>query len=377
MPTRRRRRCGPRSARPIAGVRSSAPTTSSTGSRRRRSSRGSATSPSSCSRSRRCPAPGAAAGAPPDRWSRPRSSARSWSWRRRCWPPPRTSGSSTRPSSGTRSGTSSASSTSPWPRAGRPPADAARPPALGEYQRRRGPLACPGWSSDPDTEVVRVALERESIEKRDFPIGRRGYDPDAVDAHLSFLAEQVDELKRASRRRSETLATSASEQVRSIVEAAETSAAEIQRQAEEDAREIRGEASAEAQSTREQATEQAREYVGRVSESTAVMLQRLDAMESELSALVESLRTGSNRLNADLQLLEGNLGELTDAAATRSRFEPEEPAASRAPASPAVAAAPEASVVVDEVDLYEEQGVVEVEPEISHVESDEPVAAAA
>jgi cell division septum initiation protein DivIVA len=222
-----------------------------------------------------------------------------------------------------------------------------------------------------------VALERESIEKRDFPIGRRGYDPDAVDAHLSFLAEQVDELKRASRRRSETLATSASEQVRSIVEAAETSAAEIQRQAEEDAREIRGEASAEAQSTREQATEQAREYVGRVSESTAVMLQRLDAMESELSALVESLRTGSNRLNADLQLLEGNLGELTDAAATRSRFEPEEPAASRAPAAPAVAAAPEASVVVDEVDLYEEQGVVEVEPEISHVESDEPVAAAA
>jgi len=222
-----------------------------------------------------------------------------------------------------------------------------------------------------------VALERESIEKRDFPIGRRGYEPDAVDAHLSLLADQVDELKRASRRRSETLATSASEQVRSIVEAAETSAAEIERQAEEDAREIRGEASAEAQSTREQATEQAREYVGRVSESTAVMLQRLDAMESELSALVESLRTGSNRLNADLQLLEGNLSELTDAAATRSRFEPEEPAASRAPAAAAAALAPEASVVVDEVDLYEEQGVVEVEPEISHVESDEPVAAAA
>ena len=34
------------------------------------------------------------------------------------------------------------------------------------------------------------------------------------------------------------------------------------------------------------------------------MLQRLDAMESELGALIESLRTGSNRLNADLQLLE-------------------------------------------------------------------------
>ncbi len=215
-----------------------------------------------------------------------------------------------------------------------------------------------------------MALERESIEKRDFPIGRRGYDPDAVDAHLSLLADQVDELKRTSRRRSETLATSASEQVRSIVEAAETSAAEIQRQAEEDAREIRGEASAEAQSTREQATEQAREYVGRVSESTAVMLQRLDAMESELSALVESLRTGSNRLNADLQLLEGNLSELSDAAATRSRFEPEEPSAYRTPDAPAPPAAPAAAapVVVDEVDLYEEQSVIELEEEISHTE---------
>ena len=127
-----------------------------------------------------------------------------------------------------------------------------------------------------------MALDRQSIEKKDFPIGRRGYDPDAVDAHLASLADEVDELRRSSRRRTETLASTASEQVRAIVEAAETSAAEIQRQAEDEAREIRAEASSEAQSTREQATAQAREYVGKVSESTAVMLQRLDAMESEL-----------------------------------------------------------------------------------------------
>jgi DivIVA domain-containing protein len=168
-----------------------------------------------------------------------------------------------------------------------------------------------------------VPLERQSIEKKDFPIGRRGYDPDEVDAHLSAVADEIDELKRTSRRRTETLASAASEQVRAIVEAAESSAAEITRQAEEDAADIRSEASGEAQSTREQATDQARQYVGKVSESTAVMLQRLDAMESELSALIESLRTGSNRLNADLQLLEGNLGEVAEAAAPRPRFEPE------------------------------------------------------
>ena len=108
------------------------------------------------------------------------------------------------------------------------------------------------------------------------------------------------------------------------MEAAETTAADIQGQAEEDAQAILGEANAEAQSTREHATQQAREYVGRVSESTAVMLQRLDAMESELGALIESLRTGANRLNADLQLLEGNLTELKDTAAPRPTFEPEE-----------------------------------------------------
>lgn len=168
-----------------------------------------------------------------------------------------------------------------------------------------------------------MALERQSIEKKDFPIGRRGYDPDAVDAHLSALADEIDELKRTSRRRSETLASAASDQVRAIVEAAENSASEIQRQAEEEAAEIRAEAAGEATTTREQATDQARQYVGKVSESTAVMLQRLDAMESELSALIESLRTGSNRLNADLQLLEGNLAEVTEAVSPRPRFERE------------------------------------------------------
>ena len=44
------------------------------------------------------------------------------------------------------------------------------------------------------------------------------------------------------------------------------------------------------------------------------MLQRVDAMESELAGLVESLRTGANRLTADLSLLEGGMGDLYDAA---------------------------------------------------------------
>jgi hypothetical protein len=184
-----------------------------------------------------------------------------------------------------------------------------------------------------------VALDRQSIEKRDFPVGRQGYDPAAVDTHLSSLADEVAELKRTARRRSDTLASSASDQVRAIVEAAETSAADIQRDAESDAKEIRDEANYEAQATKELATEQAREYVGKVSESTDTMLKRLDSMQAELDTLVESLRTGSGRLSSDLKLLEGNLTEVRGVVVPRPEFELEEAAAPAAAAAEPVAEA--------------------------------------
>jgi DivIVA domain-containing protein len=160
-----------------------------------------------------------------------------------------------------------------------------------------------------------VDLDRQSIEKRDFPIGRRGYEPEAVDDHLDAIAAEVEALKRQAKARSgESLASMASTQVQAIVEAAESSAADIERQAQSEASRIRQQAQREADGTREDAVERSREHVGRVSEATAVMLQRVDAMESELGALFESLRTGANRLTADLSLLEGNMGELYEAA---------------------------------------------------------------
>jgi DivIVA domain-containing protein len=203
-----------------------------------------------------------------------------------------------------------------------------------------------------------VALDRQSIEKKDFPVGRRGYDPEAVDGHLSSLADEIADLKRSARRRSDTLASSASDQVRSIVEAAESSAADIQRDAENEAREIRDEANAEAQATREQATEQAREYVGAVSESTDTMLKRLDSMETELGSLIESLRTGGNRLTADLKLLETNLTEVSGVVVPRPQFEPEEPAP--AP-EPEPAAEPEP--VAAEAESVSESAPAEAEAE--------------
>jgi cell division septum initiation protein DivIVA len=170
-----------------------------------------------------------------------------------------------------------------------------------------------------------VALDRQSIEKRDFPVGSSGYDPDAVDAHLAALADEVAELKRTARHRSDTLASSASEHVRAIVEAAETSARDIQREAESIANEIRDEANNEAQGTRDQAADQAREYVGRVSEATTTALQRLGEMEGELKALIESLRNGASRLDADIHRLEDDIAEVGHVVtpAVRPQFEPD------------------------------------------------------
>jgi DivIVA domain-containing protein len=193
-----------------------------------------------------------------------------------------------------------------------------------------------------------LALDRQSIEKRDFPIGRRGYEPEAVDAHLERLADEVDRLKRQQRPRAESLASAASEQVRAIVEAAESSAAAITRQAEDEARRLAEEAAHDAEEARGQAIQQSREHVQRVAEASAVMVQRVDTMESELGALVESLRTGVNRLSADLALLQGNMGDLRSvaqppaaaAAAPTPAFAPREPLEPLPPAPGPVEAAP-------------------------------------
>jgi DivIVA domain-containing protein len=172
-----------------------------------------------------------------------------------------------------------------------------------------------------------LPLDRQDIERRDFPIGRRGYEPDAVDAHLRRIADEVEQSERQERPGSASLASAASDQVRQIVEAAEMTANDIERTAEDDAARTRQRAQSEADKTRADAAEQARGHVMRVQEATQVMLQRVDAMESELGALVESLRTGANRLSADLTLLQGNMGEL------RAAPEPTEPAAEPEPAA--------------------------------------------
>src|SRR6202522_2590822 len=102
-----------------------------------------------------------------------------------------------------------------------------------------------------------VEFDRQAIERRDFPIGRRGYDPAAVDAHLRALASEFEELQRTAITGGTdmSVASSAGTHVQSILQAAETAAGEIERHALENARQVREDADRDADRTREEAGE--------------------------------------------------------------------------------------------------------------------------
>ena len=163
-------------------------------------------------------------------------------------------------------------------------------------------------------------MDREAIERRDFPVGRRGYDPEAVDAHLRHVADEFETLRGRTpvAPSASPLAAGASEQVRLILEAAETSAAEL----------------------RADAGRQAGDHVAKVQQAAGGMLTRLDELERELGTLLEALRQSGERLNEGLARLHSQAGGLGDAVA------PNEPAGAAVPDEPAALAAPDEIVSV-------------------------------
>ncbi len=168
--------------------------------------------------------------------------------------------------------------------------------------------------------MPRVELDRQAIERRDFPIGRRGYDRAAVDAHLRTLATEFEELQRAATgaRGDFSLASTAGTQVQTILEAAEQAAAEIERTAEENARQVRDAADHDAKQTRDEALQKARGQVAAVAQVCATLLERVGSMDSEVNALISSLRSGAGRLAADLTAVDAGMGELYGAASGRT-----------------------------------------------------------
>lgn len=126
-----------------------------------------------------------------------------------------------------------------------------------------------------------MELERKSIERRDFPVARRGYEPAEVDAHLARIAEAVEQLRGAS------TAATAAQRVRAIVEAAERSAAEIEAGAREQAERGRTRAQSDLAETLSRAEkaegllEQAAEELERLRGALATLRGTLEPPASE------------------------------------------------------------------------------------------------
>jgi DivIVA domain-containing protein len=148
-------------------------------------------------------------------------------------------------------------------------------------------------------------VDRDEIERQDFPAARRGYDPAAVDAHLRRVADAV------GRQRPGSLAEGASSQVRAILEAAETSA----RQLHDDAgREASG-------------------HVERVEDAAKGMLEKLDRLQGELDRLLDGLKSTAESLTGSLEELSRDVGTL-GASVQPPPVEAGEAAAEPAPAAP-------------------------------------------
>jgi DivIVA domain-containing protein len=136
-------------------------------------------------------------------------------------------------------------------------------------------------------------MDRDEIERRDFPVGRKGYDPGAVDAHLRAVADEIDGLRASAAPASPRgISAGASEQVRVILEAAERSATDL----------------------RDQAAKEAGDHVARVEIAADRMLGRLGGLQSELDALLEALKrsgalleTGLKELREDVSATSGEV----------------------------------------------------------------------
>jgi DivIVA domain-containing protein len=154
-------------------------------------------------------------------------------------------------------------------------------------------------------------VDRDEIERQDFPAARRGYDAAAVHEHLRRVADEFEAL--AARPREASLAEGTSAHVRAILEAAETSAREL----------------------REDAGREASDHVERVGDAARELLTKLDRLQGELDRLLGGVRSSAEGLAGSLGELSRDVGTLRGPAAAPAEPGPAESATlASAPAEP-------------------------------------------
>jgi DivIVA domain-containing protein len=148
-------------------------------------------------------------------------------------------------------------------------------------------------------------VDRDDIERRDFPPARKGYDPAAVDEHLRRVADEFDLVGReaAGNPRPPSLSEGASERVRAILEAAEASAQQL----------------------RDDAGRDASGHVERVEGAARGMLDKLERLQSELDRLLAGLKSTAETLSGGLQELSREVGTVRGPEAAAAAPEPASP----------------------------------------------------
>ena len=143
-------------------------------------------------------------------------------------------------------------------------------------------------------DYPRPPVDRDEIERQDFPAARRGYDAARCDEHLRRVADEFEAL--AARPRSASLAEGASTQVRAILEAAESSAQQL----------------------RDDAGREAGEHVERVGERREGAARQARPRCSGARPPADGLKSTAETLTASLEELSGEVRTLRGPDAVES-----------------------------------------------------------
>lgn len=163
-----------------------------------------------------------------------------------------------------------------------------------------------------------MELDPRSIKRSDFATSRRGYDQQEVDAHLSEVAEAVEELKGAGGGSAPMASSTAAARVKAVIEAAEVSAADLEKAAREDAERITAQARSDAEVQLERARAATARLVDRAAEIERELDELAQGVRASVAELGETVRGQVEALDAELRTLGAELagaGRATPAAA--------------------------------------------------------------
>jgi vacuolar-type H+-ATPase subunit H len=125
-------------------------------------------------------------------------------------------------------------------------------------------------------------MEREDVVREDFPTARKGWDPDAVRAHLESLFERLPTSPSG-------LGDAAGERVATIVAAAESTAAEIEAEARERAESTLSEARSEAERILAEARTEAESRLERAQGAVESLVGQAESLRAQVGSLGASL----------------------------------------------------------------------------------------